>query len=203
MSDEFPFSPKAGADYLAIGAAEILWFMSSDLEPEEPGDEVAPEWSALLCGWQTTATEEEGVLAADDVSSMVEQTTAKPITSYPIFRVEGDIIAVQPIVRVAGRVIFHPTTPLSDSALTGLYEVRYVVGAVGLAYSEGISGYHIFLTLPHGYLVIIVAYEDDVRVAAVLRPADKPADITMMSFLDLAVEALGIESLDHEVSVEP
>ena len=48
----------------------------------------------------------------------------------------------------------------------------------------------------------VVACDDDaVRVGAVLRPADKPDDLSMMGFLDLAIEALGIDKLDHNLDL--
>jgi hypothetical protein len=201
MTEPLFFSTTEGADYLAVSADKIIWFKDAEAEPEEPGDACSAEWSMIACGWQTGVIVTEGDIDAEDLSHIAEGIVDKPIAGYPIVRVSPSIDAAAPSDRRAERVTIHATTPLVDPGLSGLFEVRYVVGAVGLAYSPGIRGYQIFVTVPHGYVVVIVAYEDGVRVAAVLRPADKPPHLPMMAFLDLAIEALGIEPLDHEVDL--
>lgn len=193
--------PTEGVDYLAVSADRIIWFRDAEAGPEEPGDECSAEWGMIALGWQTGVTVAEGDIGAEDLSLIVEGIIDKPVAGYSFVCATPSVEAGAPRDRQANGVTFQATTPLVDSGLSGLFKVRYVVGAAGLTYSPGIRGYHTFVAAPNGYVVVIVAYEDDVRVAAVLRPADKPPHLSMMGFLDLAIEALGIEALNHDVDL--
>lgn len=201
MSEPQLFSPIGGADYLAIGEHEIVWFKDAGAYPEEPGEICPPQWGIIACGWPRVSTADEGDIEADNLSSIAEGIIANPLAGYPVVRIGTPPMSAAMGDRPANGVTFHLTTPVLDPDLPGLFRVSYVSGAAGLAYSDGIQGYQIFVTVPRGYIIVVVAYDDDARVGAVLRPADKPDGLSMMEFLDLAIEALGIEALSHDLNL--
>lgn len=178
-----------------------MWFKDAEAGPEGADDVYVPEWSTIACGWQTEDDVEEGDIGAEDLSDIAEGIISKPIAGYPVVRVSPPEASSAPMDCPANGVTFHATTPVVDPGLSDLFGVQYVVGAVGLGYSVGISKYRVFVTVPRGYAFVIVAYEDGVRLAAVLRPVDKPPHLTMMKFLDLAIEALSIEPFAHDVDL--
>jgi len=125
------------------------------------------------------------------VVDFVQDALAEPIASYPCSHYVQEIT-------------LRPENPLTDAALTGIFQVRHVTGAADCAYSEGVSGYQIFVTQPEGYVLVVVENMDGVvGLPAVLRPADKPDDMTMMAFLDATFAVLRIEPLDHELRLHP
>lgn len=202
MSEPQLFSPRDGADYLAIGKEEIVWFKDAEVYSDDPDEIIPPEWSALVCGWPRSQRFRNVDIPADELSSIAEGIIADPLAGYPIARLGTPPMPAAMADRRTAGVTFELTTPLMDPDLPGLFQVSYISGATGLAYSEGIQGYQIFVTVPRGYVIVVVAYDDDaVRVGAVLRPADKPDNLSMMDFLDLAIEALGIEKLDHNLDL--
>lgn len=195
------FYPVEGADYLAIGKDEIVWFKDAEAFGDDPDEIIPPEWAIIACGWPR-APADDADIGADDLSYIAEGIIANPLVGYPVARVGSPPMPAIMDDRRANGVTFDLTTPLMDPDLPGLFRVSYLSGATGLGYSDGIQGYQIFVTVPRGYVIIVVAYDDDVvRVGAVLRPADKPNDLSMMDFLDLAIEALGIEELDHNLNL--
>lgn len=202
MSEPQLFSPRDGADYLAIGKDEIVWFKDAEVYSDDPDESLPPAWSALVCGWPSSQRFRNVDFPADELSSIAEGIIADPVAGYPIARVGTPPMPAAMNDRRANGVTFDLTTPLLDPDLPGVFQVSYVSGATGLGYSDGIQGYQIFVTVPRGYVIVVVAYDDDaVRVGAVLRPADKPDGLSMMEFLDLAIEALGIEELDHNLDL--
>lgn len=202
MSEPQLFSPADGADYLAIGRDEIVWFKDAEVDSDDPDEIVPPEWAILACGWPRSSPAKISDIDADDLSAIAEGIIANPLAGYPVAR--GGTLPMS-AARTNGTdnvVTFDLVTPVQDPDLPGLFRVNYVSGATGLAYSDGIQGYQIFVTVPRGYVIIVVASDDDnVRVGAVLRPADKPDGLSMMEFLDLAIAALGIERLDHDLDL--
>lgn len=202
MSEPQLFSPIEGADYLAVGKVEIVWFKDAEVYGDDPDEIIPPAWAAIVCGWPSSHRFDDVEFPAEELSSIAEDIIADPVEGYPIVRVGNPPMPAAMNDRRANGVTFHLTTPLMDPNLPGLFRVSYISGMIGLGYSEGVEGYQIFVTVPQGYVIIVVAYSDDaVRVGAVLRPADKPDDLSMMDFLDLAIEALGIEELDHDIDL--
>jgi hypothetical protein len=202
MSEPQLFSPADGADYLAIGRGEIVWFKDAEVYSDDPGEIVPPEWAVLACGWPRSSPAKTSDIGAEDLSAIAEGIIAEPLSGYPVARVDTLPISAATANSTNNVVTFDLVTPVQDPDLPGLFRVNYVSGATELAYSDGIHGYQIFVTVPRGYVIIVVASDDDnVRVGAVLRPADKPDGLSMMEFLDLTIAALGIERLDHDLDL--
>lgn len=202
MSEPQLFSPVDGADYLAIGRGEIVWFKDAEVYSDDPDEIVPPEWAVLACGWPRSSPAKTSDIGAEDLSAIAEGIIVEPLSGYPVARVGTPLISAATANGTNNSVTFDLVTPVQDPDLPGLFRVNYVSGATGLAYSDGIQGYQIFVTVPRGYVIIVVASVDDtVRVGAVLRPADKPDGLSMMEFLDLAIAALGIERLDHDLDL--
>ena len=202
MSEPQLFSPVDGADYLAIGRGEIVWFKDAEVYSDDPDEIVPPEWAVLACGWPRSSPAKTSDIGAEDLSAIAEGIIVEPLSGYPVARVGTPLISAATAIGTNNSVTFDLVTPVQDPDLPGLFRVNYVSGATGLAYSDGIQGYQIFVTVPRGYVIIVVASVDDtVRVGAVLRPADKPDGLSMMEFLDLAIAALGIERLDHDLDL--
>lgn len=191
MAEPYPFNPVDGSDYLAIGRAGALWFMASELDPDTPEESYDAEWSLIPIGSRGRGIEGARDLIASDVVDFVQDAIEEPIASYPCSHHDQGIT-------------FRPETPLSDASLTGIFRVHHVTGAAGYDYSEGVSGYQIFVTQPEGYVMVVVERLDGfVGLAAVLPPGDKPDDMTMMGFLDSTFAALRIEPLQHQLSLHP
>ncbi|MGC5799333.1 hypothetical protein [Sphingomonas sp. NFX23] len=175
MSEPQLFSPADGVDYLAIGRGKIVWFKDAEAYSDDPDEIVPPEWAVLACGWPRSSPAKTSDIGADDLSAIAQGIIAQPLSGYPVARVDTLPIPAATANFTNNVVTFDLVTPVRDLDLPGLFRVNYVSGATGLAYSDGIQGYQIFVTVPRGYVIIVVASDDDnVRVGAVLRPADKP-----------------------------
>lgn len=86
MSEPQLFSPRDGADYLATGRDEIVWFKDAEVYSDDPDEVIPPAWSALVCGRPRSQRFRNVDSPADELSSIAEGIIADPITGYPIAR---------------------------------------------------------------------------------------------------------------------
>ncbi|AOW24589.1 hypothetical protein [Sphingomonas melonis] len=135
MSEPQLFSPVDGADYLAIGRDEIVWFKDAEVYSDDRDEIVPLAWSALVCGWPRSQRFRNVDFPADELSSIAEGVIADPIAGYPIARVGTPPMPAAMNDRRANAVTFDLTTPLMDPDLSGVFQVSYVSGATGLGYS--------------------------------------------------------------------